>query len=191
MNFGEAKQKIKNLGFETASTMQSFSELVSDAINNAMVEVGHFAPPMSNYTFVQDGTESDFVEIDLVENCTNFYDLVEIKRLYNGEYKRFSNYEYEENRYIVLNQKYPGTFKIIYEQEIIPTTSTTDDDTELSVEYKAEDAFILLSAYYVWQDDEPEKAINYYNQYETLKAEYISLQQQQTDKGYYSGGVTL
>lgn len=63
--------------------------------------------------------------------------------------------------------EYP-TFKAV--------TSTTDDNFEIRIPDICECLIPLLSAHYIWLDDDIEKAVTYWNEYDLLKEELIRAQ---------------
>ena len=60
-----------------------------------------------------------------------------------------------------------------YDPPINQITSETEDDDTINVPSEVEDLVSLLSAYYVWLDDDERKAVMYYNQYDDLKQTII------------------
>ena len=48
-------------------------------------------------------------------------------------------------------------------------SSESEDDDTINIPSEVEDLVSLLSAYYVWLDDDERKAVMYYNQYDDLK----------------------
>ncbi len=92
-------------------------------------------------------------------------------------YTRFNDYEIEANDTIVINvdglklannQTY--SFRVFYKVLHTPFDGS-QLDTRLPLPLKVHHLVPLLASYYIWLEDEPTKAAQYYNLYEQAKAD--------------------
>ena len=88
-------------------------------------------------------------------------------------YTRFNNYEIESNRIMVINaDENKGFFRIFYKKAHTDFENTQEDlQIELPLNLRVHHLVPLLASYYVWLEDEPSKAAQYYNLYEQKKTE--------------------
>ena len=98
----------------------------------------------------------------------------------NEMYVRFFDYDTEGDSVIIIDQdKYKGSFKILYvAQHDMATSDIIDPETEMAqtilpLPLKAHHLVPLLASYYVWLDDDPTKASQYYNLYEQSRSEML------------------
>lgn len=56
-----------------------------------------------------------------------------------------------------------------YDPPVNQLTSESEDEDTINIPSEVEDLVSLLSAYYVWLDDDERKAVMYYNMYDDLK----------------------
>lgn len=105
-------------------------------------------------------------------------------------YKKFADFDYEGNTTLVFNadeinsklnsedpnsQYYSTDLRIFYVAEHEPYVGTTAQKREdLPLPRRVHHLVPLLAAYYVWLEDEPTKAAQYYNMYETEKAALLA-----------------
>ena len=66
---------------------------------------------------------------------------------------------------VALSPTLEGAFDIYYEHLPERVTDDTDEESNLDVSADLEDLLPLIVAYYVWAEDEPEKATDYYQRY--------------------------
>lgn len=68
---------------------------------------------------------------------------------------------------------YRGTGLIHYETGYDKVEADASDDYVIGLDEETSCLLPLLSAFYVWQDDDERKAVRYRNDYEELKAEFL------------------
>jgi uncharacterized protein YdcH (DUF465 family) len=168
MKLSELHSHIKSLGFEKVYEDQNY---VNDAITRALMEINSSVKAViGRYDFTADQYHS----YDL-PTLTDRFDQVDriVERTDEGT-KTFTDYEIEQGRILVMNKS--GDFTVFYKERVLPVTTDTDQDSEIQCEYTVEPLVHLLTAYYVWLDDDATKSAMYYNQYEQLKKEILSEQ---------------
>lgn len=175
MNYGQLKTELVGLGFSDESELQEFGQIVPDAINRAITEINlTVAPIIGTYEIEQDGTEEDFVYYEMPQltkksGVINFLDFADTPVRYGTDvYTKFNDYEIENGDTLVIDGRIEGSFRVFYKKAHTPITLTTEDSTEIELPLKAHILLPLLSAYYIWLEDEKSKAVDYYNQYEKL-----------------------
>ena len=184
MNYKEIRDRIRDLGFVTDSEIESIDEagtLIPNAINNAISEINRtICPLIGKYEFVQDGTETDLLYYDMEEltkvgNVVKFLELAEPPVMHGtGVYKRFSQYEVERDKIVIIDGSIAGNFKIFYRKQHSQFDENTLDGVECELPLKCHDLIPLLASYYIWQDDDVSKAAVYYNMYLDEKANFVN-----------------
>lgn len=194
MNYGELKAELIGLGFSDESELAEFGDILPQAVNRAVTEINlTTAPIIGIYEFSQDGTEDDYIYYDIVEltkegERVTFLDFADTPvAIGKGVYKKFSDYEIERDNVLVIAGGIKGDFKVFYKKAHVPFTNETSDVTELPLPLKAHVLVPLLTAYYVWLEDEKSKAVDYYNQYEKLSQSIQSAKQPRMK--ILSGGI--
>lgn len=175
MNYGQLKTELVGLGFSDAEELVEFGQVVPDAVNRAITEINlTIAPIIGTYEIEQDGTEEDVLYYEMPQltkknGVVNFLDFADTPVKYGTDvYRKFNNYEIENGDTLVIDGRIEGSFRVFYKKAHTPVTLETTDDTEIELPLKAHILVPLLAAYYVWLEDEKSKAVDYYNQYETL-----------------------
>lgn len=98
----------------------------------------------------------------------------------NELYTKFLDYDIEAGDTLVINQDInKGNFRVLYiasHEPVDETIVNAESDvaqTEIPLPLKAHHLVPLLASYYVWLDDDPTKASQYYNLYEQLRGEML------------------
>lgn len=122
---------------------------------------------------------------DEFRNDTGRYDLAELSKNDDGftmfdsidrvvfNDKTFLNYDLEDGHIFIVSPSLSSDLTVYYNERIIPITSDTSDDYKIQVAYPCEPLVALLSAHYVWLDDDERKAVMYWNEYDQLKQEIM------------------
>ena len=175
MNYGQLKSELVGLGFSDETELQDFGQIVPDAINRAITEINlTVAPIIGTVEIEQDGTEEDVLYYDMnsltkKNGVVKFLDFADTPlRICTDVYRKFNNFEIENGNTLVIDGRIKGNFKIFYKKAHETITLDTPDDTNIELPLKAHILLPLLTAYYVWLEDEKSKAVDYYNQYEKL-----------------------
>ena len=194
MTLQEVINNIKSLGFSDDAEMDEFAEsgVLYDSINRAVSIISREVKPIiGEYRIEQDGTDEEY----------NYYDMRELTKMDGKQtflsfrknpvmienssgvgYKPFSDFDIEQDSILVLAPEVEGTFKIFYRKDHVPYTADTDLNTELELPLATHDLVPLLAGYYVWLEDEPTKAAQYYNLYEQGKEAILTEQDNITNR---------
>jgi hypothetical protein len=174
MNYGEIKQNIISLGFAEEADYQEFEELgyTYDAINRAISEINISFPYIAKYEFDIDAEDDEVLYIDMTSVDQGFLEFGETPVLYEQDdstmFKKFSDFHIEMEHTVVIEAaNYHGSFRIYYEKKPTDVMESTADSFVPEVPLKAHHLIPLLASYYIWLDDDPTKAAQYYNMYET------------------------
>ena len=187
MNYGELKSELVGLGFSDESELNEFGDIVPQALNRAITEINlTIAPIIGTYEFTQTGEDSGLLYYDMEELTKEDGDVVFLSftdtpvmvdnnaNEQYGAYRRYNNFEIEQDRILVMDGSVSGSFKIFYKKAHTPFAIDTDDLEDIPLPLKAHTLVPLLTAYYVWLEDEKAKAVDYYNQYEKLSQSILN-----------------
>lgn len=173
MNYGEIKQNLISLGFAEDTDYEEFEELgyTYDAINRSISQIGQQFPYVAKYEFTIDADDTGTLYIDM-EDRRGFLELAETPVLYekNDEdmFKKFGDYQIEMGHTLVIDtDDLEGSFRVYYNTQCTQINESTSEEFTPELPLKVHHLIPLLSAYYLWLDDDPTKAAQYYNLYET------------------------
>lgn len=174
MNYGEVKSHIQSLGFEDSAAMAEYQDIIINSINRALNIINTTVKPViSEYSHTQDGTGTGLTELDMGTLVNNFERLDgQVIKTYDGSKTVFNDYSVEQDR-IYFSAAEPGVFLFPYRIKITEVTVSTQDSEELTISYSVEQLLPLLASYFVWIDDDVEKATIYQNMYDDLKAQIL------------------
>lgn len=195
MNYQECIDNIRDLGFSDDDEMEEFGELVPNSINRAITEINlNVAPIIERYELTVDDTDTGYMYVTMTDVDENFLEFADNPVTFeeNGKevYKRFTDYDIEAEDTIVINtDDVKGSFRIFYKAAHETFTGAERElREELPLPLKAHHLVPLIASYYVWMEDEPAKAAQYYNLYEQRKNDYI--EQATKPKGtFWPGGI--
>lgn len=181
MNYGELKHNLISLGFAEEADLEEYEDLgyLYDAVNRAIDDITVFFPYVAKYEIDIDEDDTDMLYIDMTEQ-KGFLRLGETPVLFerNGTeyFKKFTDYDTENNETtLVINPSgNEGSYRIYYEKQCTPINSNTPDTFELEFPLVAHSLVPLLAAYYLWLDDEEQKATMYNNLYEQKLAQLLA-----------------
>ena len=181
MNYGELKAELVGLGFSDETEISEFGDIVPQALNRAITEINlTITPIIGTYEFTQTGEDSGLLCYDMEELTKEGGDVVFLSfadtpvmvdnnaNKQYGTYRRYNDFEIEQDRILVMDGSVAGSFKVFYKKAHVPFTINTDNSEDIPLPLKAHILVPLLTAYYVWLEDEKTKAVDYYNQYEKL-----------------------
>lgn len=193
MNLTEFKEQIRDLGFEDNQIFNEYNEVIINALNRSLDIINTTVKPIvGKIDIIQDGTNTGVVRYDLSTMVSDFEALYGMPtRVYNNAYYSFNNFTVEQNKIILMDASLPGTFSFFYTQILPDFTVSTPDDTEIPIDHEVEQLLPLLTAYYVWLDDDERKAVMYFNQFDTLKQEILAKirEKQEIGKAEITGGI--
>lgn len=179
MTYQELLANIRDLGFSDDAEMSEFGDLVINSINRAISEINvGFAHIKKKYEFELDDNDTGFVYIAMPSIDGQYLSLVDHPITYEvngaGVYTNFTDYYIEMDDTIVINaDKNKGKFRIFYNAAHKTYTGESMNSTQLPLPLRAHHLVPLLASYYIWLEDEPVKAAQYYNLFEQQRSTYV------------------
>lgn len=196
MTYQDIINNIRDLGFSDDEEMAEFGDVVPNAINLAITKLNlSYAPIISKYEIELDDTDEGNLYLVMPEIDQNFLDFsdtpVMFERNDKDYYVSFSNYFIESGDTMVINaDNARGSFRIFYKSAHTPFTGTEEQLSQACpLPLKAHHLVPLLAAYYVWLEDEPSKAAQYYNQFETEANEMVNNSESTIRVQVLNGGI--
>lgn len=173
MLLSEVKNQILSLGFEDVTVLSGtdYQGYFRDGINKALTFISADFPVVGRYEVTVTGSD-EIEEFDLADN-TDFASLIEakIKKEVEGVIRLmpFSDFQLVQDSIVYVSAGVEGDITFYYRTRPTLITTSTPDNTVMTVNYKAEQLLPLLASYYIWNDDDPEKAAKWMNEYEDKK----------------------
>ena len=150
-------------------------EVYSDVDGNLHVEYGDY----ESVTMKDDIEDNGYLYLHMPEIVDGFLEFKNVPVMFAKRYmdrdesrkkqmfSRFNDYEIETDDTIVIDvRENKGSYRVYYAKQHTRLTEDTDDDFEFELPLKAHVLIPLLSAYYVWLEDDASKASQYYNLFE-------------------------
>lgn len=192
MTYKEFKSNIINLGFEEEDVFEDNDKTLIEAANRALIFLVTNIEPKEkykHYEIPEDEIKSSYRSINLEE--FNNFDGISLKApKING--KAITDFYYEDNT-LYISSKYSGVLSVCYRcnTELIPYD--VSDDYKIPVRFSLITPLQLLTAYYIWLDDDERKAVVYYNQFnEQLQVYRFNKQSNENqNKAVIEGGIRL
>lgn len=180
MTYQELINEIRDLGFSDDSEIEEFAEagLLYSAINRAITRINlELYPIIEKYEFDISDDDTGYLYITMTDIDDLFLDFADMPILFERDganfYTKFGDYEIEADNTLVVNaDKNKGSFRVFYKVAHDTFTGKTSQLKEdLPLQLKVHHLVPLLASYYVWNEDEPTKAAQYLNLFESEKAE--------------------
>ena len=180
MTYQELINEIRDLGFSDDSEIEEFAEagLLFSAINRAITRINlELYPIIEKYEFDISDDDTGYLYITMTDIDDLFLDFADMPVLFQRDgaafYTKFADYEIEADNTLVINaDKNKGSFRVFYKVAHDTFTGKTAQLKEdLPLQLKVHHLVPLLASYYVWNEDEPTKAAQYLNLFESEKAE--------------------
>lgn len=180
MTYQELINEIRDLGFSDDSEIEEFAEagLLYSAINRAITRINlELYPIIEKYEFDISDDDTGYLYITMTDIDDMFLDFADMPILFERDganfYTKFGDYEIEADNTLVINaDKNKGSFRVFYKVAHDTFTGKTSQLKEdLPLQLKVHHLVPLLASYYVWNEDEPTKAAQYLNLFESEKAE--------------------
>lgn len=180
MTYQELINEIRDLGFSDDSEIEEFAEagLLYSAINRAITRINlELYPIIEKYEFDISDDDTGYLYITMTDIDDLFLDFADMPVLFERDganfYTKFGDYEIEADNTLVINaDKNKGSFRVFYKVAHDTFTGKTAQLKEdLPLQLKVHHLVPLLASYYVWNEDDPTKAAQYLNLFESEKAE--------------------
>lgn len=175
MNYGELKNRVRDLGYVDNTDITENINLLNGSLNSALKTISETVKGVvDRYEYVQTAgeglTKLDLRELTKVDGAVTF-DSLEYVELETDAIRKFTDYTLQLGRIVVFSAETEGTFEFYYKKRV-EEVAAWSDDKELPIEYQCEAMLPLLTAYYMWLDDDADIASRWYNEYDSLKTEY-------------------
>jgi hypothetical protein len=177
LNGGRSFQEHRE--FVAGDVTMSFSGLYSYDIKNIAVYAETYSDVLSDIPAYRKHIRYDFRELTAQAGKRVFIDFMD--QVMEGDYssgnayQSIRDFQVEKRSILVLDGTKKAEYTIFYKKNFTPVTEATSDDFEFELDYDKEPLLPLLAAFYVWADDDPNKAAIYKNDYEDLAAQLLSL----------------
>ena len=180
MTYQELIDNIRDLGFSDNDEMSEFAEsgLLYTAINRSITRINlEVSPILEKYEFEITDDDAGYMYITFTDIDDMFLKFADTPVLFRRDetefYKKFSSFDIEMENTLVINaEENKGYFRVFYvAQHENFTGKSSQLKEELPLQLKVHHLVPLLAAYYVWLEDDPTKAAQYYNMYDSVKNE--------------------
>lgn len=173
MTYADVVQNIKSLGFSDDDEMEEFAEsgVLYDSVNRAITEINlRLSPIYERYEFEIGDADTGYLYITMADVDSNFLDFADTPVLFKRDsdmYQKFNDFQIEAGDTVVIDaDSNKGSFRIFYKAMHEPFTGDAQLNDDVPLPQKVHHLVPLLASYYVWQEDEPAKAAQYYNMFE-------------------------
>ena len=192
MIYSELKSNIINLGFEETDVFDDNEKVLIEAANRALIFLNNNVDKREiyiEYPIPESSPDKKYLKINL-EEFTDFEDVSEKAPKIDG--KEINNFYYEDNT-LFISTEYRGNLSISYyaKTELIP--NNPEEDYKVKIKMQLIPLLQLLTAYYVWLDDDERKAVTYYNQYSEQLQMYLMNRQRKEGivRTVVEGGIDI
>lgn len=198
MNYQQCIDHIRDLGFADDEEMAEFEDLVPNAINMAISEINTkvpgSAPRNEQYDFSIDESDEENIYLDMEEIDDAFLDFAQTAMLYDkdgsGKYVRFNDFDIINESTVVIEPTHKGDFRILYKVAHEDFTGAEIQLTEeLPLARRVHHLVPLLAGYYVWIEDEPQKAEDYMTLYKQAISDYKDARAERPRGRIVGGGI--
>lgn len=192
MIYSELKSNIINLGFEETDVFDDNEKILIEAANRALIFLNNNVDKREiyiEYPIPESSSDKKYLKINL-EEFTDFEDVSEKAPKIDG--KEINDFYYEDNT-LFISTEYKGNLSISYyaKTELIP--NNPEEDYKVKIKMQLTPLLQLLTAYYVWLDDDERKAVTYYNQYSEQLQMYLMNRQRKEGmvRAVVEGGIDI
>ncbi|NLV87703.1 MAG: hypothetical protein GX025_10895, partial [Clostridiales bacterium] len=115
----------------------------------------------------------DLEELTKVGDRVTFESLVDtptMETIEDGnttELEYYEDYKVELNRFLILHKA--GIYNVYYKERLLQVTPDSQGDVVIQVDKRAEPLVAQLASFYIWLDDDEQKAYGYYNMFDNMK----------------------
>lgn len=169
--WAEIKSEIINTGFETSTAYEKNKSRIIEAVNRAVLDISGFIPINAVYTVSQE--ENTMYDLPaLIPDMLNFAD-----KVYKAGTLDPAPWNLATLERILIEGS--GDFDIYYHKKPNIVDETSADDFTFGLHPEAMNLVPLLASFYVWLDDDAQKATMYQNMYDSAKQ---ALQQRRLER---------
>lgn len=169
--WGNLKQAILALGFEKDSTYDRYERIIMTAVNRAMVLICTSVRPIKRVLNVNQAQTTEHNMVELAEDFMGLF--LPVKRA--GTDRNVPSRQ-TVNGCVVIEGE--GDFDIYYSARPKRIDVSTTDDAVIELDPDVAELIPLLAAYFIWLDDDERKAVMYWNNYEDMKNQILTMDHQ-------------
>ncbi|MDD3428438.1 MAG: hypothetical protein PHG02_00345 [Oscillospiraceae bacterium] len=162
--WGEVKNDIIALGFEQATAYSANTALFLAGVNHAQSYLVQKLPIEKPLLLTGTGSAKsvDLAALTAVQDTVRFARAALRPAYYSGTGKVVQGLRLQGSL-LYIPATVQGDFTLWYEEIPLKITADTPDDYPLEPDYYAACILPKLAAYYIWRDDDPQKATEYQN----------------------------
>lgn len=169
--WGNLKQDILALGFEKDATYDRYENIIITAVNRAMVLICATVRPLKRVLQVN---QSETTEHNMAELADDFMSLF-LPAKTTGTDRNVPSRQTVNGCVIIEGE---GDFDIYYSARPTRIDIATTDDAVIELDPDVAELIPLLAAYFIWLDDDERKAVMYWNNYEDMKNQILTMDHQ-------------
>lgn len=182
MTFGELKDEIFALNWESVGGYNGDKGLICFAVNRAVSVISSEVSPILGELVISQVEAPDkgsyvrykLKELTSEDGANRFRSLEEVYWGTADELPPLGGVKLEKGSVLCVPRSYKGEIRVVYRRSYTPVTLDTQDSFELELDEEVCVLIPLLAAYFVWLDDDRSRAQEYYNQYE-MRRDRLSL----------------
>lgn len=162
MNWGDFKNGIRNLGFEDEGVFDDNPSHIAEACNRANILLHNIVEPNLKAKDFKLDEISEYHVLKLAE-ISDYVGTCNKAPIINGN--SVADFYYVENDLYI---KGSGTVTVFYNGSLKKLNETSPDSEEIDCRENLIPFLELLTAYYIWLDDDERKAGMYYKQFHEM-----------------------
>lgn len=167
--WGELKKDILSLGFEKDATYEKYEQIIITATNRAMTLICATVRPIKKVLQVE---QAETTEHNIPEMVNDYMGLfLPVKN--SGTMDSAPSFETTSGKVMIHGS---GKFDIYYSAQPQKIDSGTAHTYTIPMDSDVVELLPLLAAYFIWLDDDERKAVMYWNNYEDLKMQILSME---------------
>lgn len=176
MTFGELKDEIFALNWESGGSYDGDRKLICFAVNRAIGIISSEVRPILGELLIKQagagrGGRDGYIRYRLRE-LTKYGEISRFRAVadvYFDSGETLVGYKLEGISVLCVPCTYKGDIRVVYSMAYTPVTVTTQDSFAIELDEEVCVLVPLLAAYFVWLDDDRSRAQEYYNQYEARR----------------------
>lgn len=181
MILSELKNKVISLDFEDSTAISGNAQLFADSVTQALETISKTVKGVDAVYEYTPPDRNGIAKLDLLtatipagSNTKVFDRLLEVQRETDDDVVSFNNYKMRLGHIVIFDKNFDGKLEFIYRKRSQVITSGMVDSTEIDIDYEVQHLLPLLTAYYMWLDNDIEYASRWYNEYEKLANDYLA-----------------
>ena len=172
MNWKQLRDQIRDLGFETDTSMDAYRDIAINACNRAIRTINSTVRPiLGRYVIDHPGGFARYDLAELTKGEDYAFESLANTPVREADGQPFP-YRVEERRVVLLDIE-AGEYAFFYRKRPTAITTATPDYFDIELDFDVQPLLPLLASYYIWLDDDERKSVMYQNMYEDLKGQIL------------------